>query len=141
MGSYLKKVINGVETTIYPYTTADLVKYNNETVQSYLEKVSNLVSSGSRQYWSNNPTYVPKLNELIIYQDGEVVQEGSVSVKIPWLKVGDGTSIVSALPFIGVSALSQHINNAEIHVSSSDRSSWDNKVSMEVNGETLVFSL
>lgn len=107
--------------------------------------------------WNAQPTLLTAEGALYIYSDHTKVidpQTGEVTI-IPALKIGDGVSYLSQLPFIGggvspeveeeIEELEQtvndHITDGPLHVSDGDRDEWNSKVKARVdeeNPETLV---
>ena len=89
--------------------------------------------------WNEQVEYAPPVGQLIIYTDGNVVD----GVNYPKFKVGDGNAYVVDLPFTEgefEAALTQHLDNATMHLSTSDREKLDNSVVLTLDGENLVFS-
>ena len=89
--------------------------------------------------WSARRAFIPLKGEVIIYEDYKL-ENGSY---IPGIKVGDGTTPAVDLPFVSQDIendLLEHINNTQVHISSSDRAKWDNKLNCEYELETLIFN-
>lgn len=111
------------------------------------------ISSGTVAYWAEHSDYVPKIGEIVLYTDKyeEVKTNGSI-VKYPGVKIGSGNGYVGDLQFLvdeyqlllKLKEFKAHIANAEIHVSSDDRKSWNHKIDIANNDgvvdETLVFT-
>jgi len=110
--------------------------------------------------WNKASGFIPKAGEIIIYDDyeiktqpveiqGEVVNE---TIWIPNIKVGTGNAYVQDLPFVNETVrdiLLEHIHNQNIHVTSSDKQFWNNKINIDdayaqinrkLENETLVFN-
>lgn len=110
--------------------------------------------------WNKTSGFIPKAGEIIIYDDyeiktqpveiqGEVVNE---TIWIPNIKVGTGNAYVQDLPFVNETVrdiLLEHIHNQNIHVTSSDKQFWNNKINIDdayaqinrkLENETLVFN-
>lgn len=96
--------------------------------------------------WNAEPELVGEAGHVYIYSDYTRVEDdqGNVSY-IPALKVGDGETLLIDSPFL-ISGDDQefidHINNQSIHVSTYDRSTWNEKVtiSADESDENLLFS-
>ena len=91
--------------------------------------------------WNNARGFIPMKGEAIIYEDYEVVD----GVNIPGIKVGDGTTYVQDLPFVGGyerDLLLLHISNASLHVSPEEKEFWNNKINTtdSLAGETLILT-
>ena len=86
--------------------------------------------SNTEEYWSHQINYIPKNGEIIVYYNRQSDSEKA------GIKVGDGSSYVVDLPFIGElnnNDFYDHINNTAIHVSESDRIFWNNKINCDDN--------
>lgn len=93
--------------------------------------------------WNSMTEYVALRGHIYVYSDYTTrVNDNNTITKIPAIKVGDGTSYLVDLPFTVVGDTEkfvEHIANAQIHVSTDDRESWDSKVYPDVSGDTLWF--
>ena len=110
--------------------------------------------------WNKAREFIPKAGEVIIYDDyevktrtveiqGEAIEE---TIWVPNIKVGTGNAYVQDLPFVDEiirDVLLEHIHNQNIHVTSSDKQFWNNKVNIDdayaqinrkLENETLVFN-
>ena len=110
--------------------------------------------------WNKAHEFIPKAGEVIIYDDyevktrtveiqGEAIEE---TIWVPNIKVGTGNAYVQDLPFVDEiirDVLLEHIHNQNIHVTSSDKQFWNNKVNIDdayaqinrkLENETLVFN-
>lgn len=104
------------------------------------------ITNHDTEYWNNNPLYVPKLNEIIIYSD--YTKDGDNNV--PAIKIGDGAAYVVDLPFVDngtaqklnelIAEYNNHILDSIIHVSQEDRDFWNNKLNLSLSDETLTFN-
>ncbi len=102
--------------------------------------------------WNAARGFIPLEGEVIIYLDGQQIEQNGTVINIPTLKIGDGKAYVQDLPFVGDDIrdkLLTHINDSSIHVSNEDRQFWNHKVDIddayeilndELQGETLIFS-
>ena len=102
---------------------------------------------GTTAYWDSQIGFAPDAGTIIVYTDHATKEVNGQIVNIPGIKIGGGNGYVQDLAFIddNVSAsLIEHINNTNIHVSSADRATWDNKInvddSQEVVNEVLIFN-
>lgn len=97
-------------------------------------------------FWNLNRTYIPKLGEMIIYADGEsYTNNNNQLVVVPKIKIGDGITYVSDLPFLNEKdnvIIQQHISNSDIHITSAQRTFWNNKLNCQsmVVDEALIFN-
>lgn len=88
--------------------------------------------------WNEQTDYAPPVGQIVIYTDGNVVD----GVSYPKFKVGDGNAYVVDLPFTEAdlkATLNEHINNAAIHLSTTDRTKLVNSVEVSLSGENLIF--
>lgn len=97
----------------------------------------------TKAHWESNPLYVPEIGEVVIYIDRQTIE----GVDYPGIKIGDGNAYLADLPFLGddittqiMDALSDHINNTDIHVTTEEKNFWNNKLNCEVSSETLVLN-
>ena len=93
--------------------------------------------------WATKTTYVPRTGEIIVYSDRNVIG----GVNYPGVKIGDGTTYVVDLPFLGddiagqiIGVMNNHIANNSIHVTPAEKEYWNNKLDSGVTGETLVLA-
>lgn len=123
--------------------TLNLDKNPNVVVGVSLDGLAE-VSYGTRAHWEANPRFVPPKGMIVVWSDHGTVN----GKKVPGFKIGDGNAYNIDLPFVGddvaariEAALAVHVGTQSIHVSASDRDSWNNKVSIDDNvlNETLVF--
>lgn len=97
-----------------------------------------IVSEGTTAYWNSQLSYIPKEGQIIVYTDFD--ENG------PAIKIGDGLAYVVDLPFLTGAASSEimailqdHISNTDIHITSSERTSWNSKVTCYYEDGVLVF--
>jgi hypothetical protein len=89
--------------------------------------------------WSTQTSYVPPKGQLIIYLDGNTVDD----VTYPKFKVGDGNAYVVDLPFTEgdfEKQLQIHIANQSIHLSATDRTKLENSIVVSLEAENLILS-
>ena len=100
------------------------------------------ILSNTEAYWNSQPTLVASANTIYIYTDHDTVGTND----IPAIKIGDGVSYLIDMAFISNhdSELLSHINNTTIHVTSANKSAWDEKVRCYVpnvtDNDTIVFT-
>ncbi len=94
-----------------------------------------LVSENTAGGWNSMPQYVPRHGEICLYNDtGQI-------------KIGDGSTPIADLPFIGEAdiqtvreELKKHADDTTAHVTEEERAFWNAKLNYDVNGEELVFT-
>lgn len=97
------------------------------------------------EFWRLNPTFVPLDGEVIIYTDYRIVNGRNV----PAIKIGDGKTAIVSLPFVAgnggdeeaMNALTDHINDSGVHVTSAEKYFWNNKLNYRFEGESLIFTV
>ena len=96
--------------------------------------------------WATQTQLVSQPNTIYIYTDHHTKSDGNGgTIDIAGFKLGDGQAYVIDLPFLNVDeeAFNEHVNNALVHITNSERTSWNNKCSCFIdnnNTETLVFT-
>lgn len=108
---------------------------------------------GTTSDWQANYLYIAPAKTVIIYTDhgriNKTINNETVTQTVPGFKVSDGSTPVENLPFVGDDIelairtdLNSHINNNAIHVTSSDKTFWNNKINCEdeVNNHTLILN-
>ena len=113
-----------------------------QTLQDYLNaNLNKQVKFNTTANWDAQTTLVSDSNTLYVYTDHETDSQGN---KVAGIKAGDGLAYVVDLPFTDSAIhdrVDGHIANTTVHVSSADRSKWDNKVRCYYAGtENLVFT-
>lgn len=105
-----------------------------QQIEGYRQEVRADLSAN----WDSNPDLIAEQGIVYVYADKFTGESGY----IPGIKIGDGTSYLIDMPFVADDIREQlmnHINNMQLHVSYSDRQSWNNKVSVRVLADNLVF--
>lgn len=96
--------------------------------------------------WNAQSSLIAEEGAIYIYKDYSTISEGEDTKDVPAIKIGDGTSYLIDMPIVNgdiADMLLEHINNAVIHVTSDDKTFWNNKSSAYLQpntDETLVLS-
>ena len=91
---------------------------------------------GTTAEWNNHLSYIAPRGTICIYTDrGSYINNGTTII-VPGIKISDGISYVSGLPFVG----DDHINDNIKHITSEERTFWNNKLNTDIDGEILVFN-
>lgn len=103
------------------------------------------ISSGTTEYWNAQVGYIPAENEIVVYTDYQVVDDGNGGEKlIPGIKIGSGNGYVQDLGFLGeaeAASLLEHINDQTRHITAAERLRWDNKLNVQgVVDDVLIFN-
>lgn len=117
------------------------------------EAVNVIISQGGNIYydttehWNAIPDLIAKRGAIYVYNDKTVIRDDIGNVKfVPGLKIGDGTSYLIDMAFVGdeeIFALSEHIADPVAHVTTEEREFWNNKITGFLSpddSETLVLS-
>lgn len=119
-------------STIFPVDKLMVVGSEDEhlvtiqTLQDYLNaNLDKQVLFDTTANWNSQTTLVSRSDTLYIYTDH---QRDSGGHAIAGIKAGDGLAYVVDLPFTDAIA-TEHIANSSIHITSSERSTWNNHVS------------
>lgn len=123
----------------------------------YLEPIIPNYKKGSRKIyydttdnWNAQTFLVSERGSIYIYSDYSHIYENGEIKQMPGIKVGDGAAYLIDLPFIVNSNSSapvdipwDHFTNTTIHVTQTEKDSWNNKVTTYINSyepETLIFT-
>ena len=97
-----------------------------QTLQDYLNaNLDKQVLFDTTSNWNSRTTLVSKANTLYVYTD---YQRDSGGNAVAGIKAGDGSAYVVDLPFTDAIA-TEHIADDVRHITSSERSTWNNHVS------------
>ena len=97
-----------------------------------------IIYSATTAEWNAQLTLIAEKDAIYVYTDHATVGGHEVA----GIKVGDGTSYLIDMPFVGAeiaAALLSHTSNTVIHVTAEDKSRWDAKTSVSIDGEILIF--
>lgn len=102
---------------------------------------------GTTAEWQSHNTYVAPAGTVIIYTDRGTYTSNNTTITVPGIKIANGVNAIIDQPFVGDdvaaairSEINTHINNSDIHITSSERTFWNNKLNCNVNGEILQFN-
>jgi len=140
--SYVDLQISTLEqqiSEIISELTASGIAYNppssgatsgSHTVQEAIDALNDAISGGDKEvfygttsYWNSQPQLITLSGCLYVYSDHTT--DGTNN--IPGIKVGDGVSYLIDMPFID-KKYAEHITDTVIHVTSSEKEFWNNKV-------------
>lgn len=100
------------------------VQQAENRLQEEIDQISGIgVYSATTAEWNAQPTLVSEKNAIYVYTDYDTTEAGQ---PIPAIKIGNGTSLLNTLPFTTANG-----------VTASQVEEWDNKVTAEVDGDTL----
>lgn len=117
-----------------------------------LQEAVNVVISQGAYYdttaaWNMQPELIAERGGIYVYSDKATIYDavGNPTL-VPGIKIGDGTSYLIDMPFVGdeiIYALIQHTSNNVRHITAEERTFWNNKVSSYLDahdGENLILS-
>ena len=97
--------------------------------------------------WNSNPNLIPEKNTLLVYLDHGIVTINGEPHYVPGIKLADGLAYAIDQPFIGddvrvelLELLNNHINDNVKHITSSERTFWNNKLNCDISGERLILN-
>ena len=130
------------------YPTNEVIEAVIEGTQDALDEKADRIRYGTTEHWRSQRSDIPAAGEIILYTDkGTILDENEEEIPVPGIKVGDGTTYVSDLPFLGddviadiIARLSAHENNTDIHTSLAEKTFWNNKLNLQLDGETLILN-
>jgi len=104
------------------------------------------INVNTKENWATMTTYIPQKGEIDIYSNRTTIDE----VDYPGIKIGDGTTYVVDLPFLGddqtaliMGMITSHTGNSNIHVTAEEKAFWNNKLNYTLDplqAETLVLN-
>lgn len=102
---------------------------------------------GTTAEWQAHSAYIAPEGTICIYTDRGTYLNNGNTIIVPGIKISDGISVVSGLPFVGDdviaavrSELNDHINDNIRHITSAERTFWNNKLNTDIDGEILVLN-
>ena len=96
--------------------------------------------------WNAESDLIGESGAIYIYSDYNVIDNGDgTTTNIPGIKIGDGVTYLIDLPFVAgdTTLLSDHIADNVVHVNSTEREYWNNKITCflsPVDEENLVLT-
>ena len=99
---------------------------------------------GTTAEWAERNTFVAPFGTIIIYTDRGSYTSNNNTIVVPGIKVSDGLAYAVDLPVVGDdvaasirSELNDHINDNVKHITSAERTFWNNKLNCDIAGEVL----
>lgn len=142
----IEGTLNG-KITLAELLTGNLSKSVNIRGSTEIPKVLDrtAIHYDTTEAWNSETSLIAQAGHFYVYSDytRREKDDGTVEL-IPALKIGDGTSYLIDMPFSVIGNAQEvvdHINNASIHVSTLDRSNWDDKVSVLMDDEAENLTL
>lgn len=99
---------------------------------------------GTTAEWQAHSTYIAPEGTLCIYTDASSYTDGDDNrIVVPGLKISNGINTIVDSPFIGDDIrkiLNDHINDQVRHITSAERTFWNNKINCDMNNENLILN-
>lgn len=137
----------------------NLTEYD-ELIKEYIKNhISDTILYNTCEYWKSQTTFIPADKQIIVYTDAEadivttnysgdevLVDDDSTSVidttlSAPMMKIGDGKTKLSELPFVNevtLRVLNGHRLNTTMHTTQEEKAKWNTAVTMDVEGDCLI---
>lgn len=101
----------------------------------------------TKEAWDAQSTLIAERSAVYIYSNYATIDDGNGNlIDVAGLKIGDGTSYLVDMPFVGdatTEMIIMHVANTGIHVTPQEKEFWNNKVSSYIDHtdpELLVLS-
>ena len=99
---------------------------------------------GTTAEWATRINFQTPAGTILIYTDHGTYDDNGTTITVPGIKISDGSAYANSLPFVGddVAAairneLNAHINDNIRHITSSERTFWNNKLNCTIVNENL----
>lgn len=105
---------------------------NGNTIEgSNTNESLGIVLSDTFENWSAKSDLISGAGTVYVYTDYHTIDDDGTEVTYPGVKIGDGHTTIGSLSFINSPdpRVSNHISNTTIHVTSSDKDSWNTALS------------
>lgn len=116
---------------------------NGTVVDIRDESSTGMVRYGTTADWNSEPTLIPEAGSIVVYSDARTIERDEETVYVPGIKIGDGLAYLIDLPFCDdatVEMISSHAGDTGIHVTSEEKTLWNNKLNYTLTGENLIFN-
>lgn len=105
------------------------------------------VMIGTTAEWAQKVNYSVPQGTILVYTDHGTYNKNGTTITVPGIKISDGLAYVNSLPFVGddVAAairaeMDDHVKDMVRHITSEERSFWNNKLNCEITGENLLLN-
>ncbi len=99
---------------------------------------------GTTAEWQSHSAYIAPEGTVCIYTDASSYTDGNDNrIVVPGLKISNGVNTIVDSPFIGDDIrkiLNDHINDQIRHITSAERTFWNNKLNCDLSDENLIFN-
>ena len=100
----------------------------------------NTVLFATTEEWNAQTLLIASEGVFYVYSDHGTDADGN---DVPGVKIGDGTSYLIDMPFVGddiAATLAAHIADTVVHITADEREAWNGKLTADIDGENLIFS-
>ena len=130
----VKLKVNDTETVPLTVRSDRNIDFNSHEYIDIRHLSYEQILFNTKQGWAESGM-ISQENILYVVTDFKTID----GVTYAGFKVGDGLAYVVDLPCVE-DVIFDHIENANIHVTSADKANWNNKVRCYNDGEILVFT-
>lgn len=99
---------------------------------------------GTTAEWLSHTSYVAPEGTICIYTDASTyTNENDDTIVVPGIKISNGINAITDSPFVGDDirkTLDNHVHDEVRHITSAERTFWNNKINCEINNENLIFN-
>lgn len=144
-GKVVKFNIEGTDIASISPEDEETIKTDIATLKDALNITSEngIIQVKTTAEWNAIPSFIPQKGAIIVYSDHKTITVDDKQVPIAGIKVADGLAYIIDQPFITdylEQQLANHIADNVRHITAEERSFWNNKLNMELSGETLTFN-
>lgn len=99
---------------------------------------------GTTAEWLSHASYIAPEGTVCIYTDASTYTNANDdTIVVPGIKISNGINAITDSPFVGDDIrkiLDDHIDDDIRHITSAERTFWNNKINCEINNENLIFN-
>ena len=123
---------------------ADGKLYNFVYDGTYWNLVGDIaIMAATTAEWATRTNYTVPKDTIIVYTDHETYTDNGTTITVPGIKISDGLAYVNSLPFINdalAHTINTHISDGVRHITSAERTFWNNKINCDIDNERLIFN-
>lgn len=129
----------------YIYITDETDITTISGLQDILDELDEKIIVKTTAEWQAMVNYIPPKGTILVYSDAQTMTKNNTTVNVPGIKIADGLAYGIDQPFIDEdtrNSLLSHINDSIKHITSAERTFWNNKLNCQdsVINETLVLN-
>lgn len=103
----------------------------------------NDIMIGTTAEWQAKSSYIPPQGTILIYTDYSSIIDNNITKAVAGIKIGDGVTPGIDKAFVGEDVkrdVLNHINDSVRHITSTERTFWNNKLNCDIVNEELQFN-